>query len=798
MAPGSRLQELTAKYMQNPRRYFVPLANEYRKSNELDRAITLCREHLPSQPGHMSGHIVLGRAYFEKGDVEAAREVFMTSVALDDENLIALRHLGDIARSRGHVAEARQWYVRVLDADPQNEEIERIVRGLGDASDAAQTASGSAPSVSLASSPSVYRPAEPQLADERAAASSVVAPDAVSASDLSLGDSALFDPTPPGLRAITAPTAGDIAAVTATVLPPVPSRTLGTLDLSTLDQPTGAVEAQASLPGIEVDDGVGFIFDDVTALEDPAASGFASGPSLPSVDEADFSAGVQTPTQPANSIPLEEPDPLLTRPAFGALASFASWRSAQDRDTPSQQPSQSPAGTAPPTPQPEPEPVAADTSDLFWDAGTADSAPTAPEFVTETMAALYAQQGFLQQALNVYRTLADRSPWDTSLHEKILGLEAELSVGSGDKSLQEDADKALQFDALDDSDALGSEQPSVLEQMYDVSPPGRAESAVAAEFGVAWKPDGDVATPSEDDWFAEEAGGAGASDSAYAGGAMFGISTDAFGQPAVPAPSREPVADRVPAGQSAGSLTAVFGGATASAADETAADVLIALAAEMVGRLPKEAPTLPVPDILELPSAVAADEATGASPAPLLSFDRFFSGSGAPPRQRIDTPATRATSTPSFPAPAAPPSLSPTFGGVPVIPPPPAAVTPTSWASFDQFVPPANAPAPAPPPAANLARPPAVTPVLPPALVPPRPVPPRPVPPRPAQLPTSSSAVPAPYPSFSGMPLDAVAPPPLPADSGSPSRDVPPSSPEPDEQDKALPSEFHRWLEGLS
>ena len=339
----------------------------------------------------------------------------------------------------------------------------------------------------------------------------------------------------------------------------------------------------------------------------------------------------------------------------------------------------------------------------------------------------------------------------------------------------------------------------MLEQMYDVSPLGGTDSAVAAEFGVAWNPDADVATPSEDDWFAEEVGAAGASGTGNAGDAMFGIATDAFGQPAIPASSYEPVADRVPAGQSAGSLTAVFGGATASAADETAADVLIALAAQMVGRLPKEAPTLPVPDILELPSAVAADEATGASPAPLLSFDRFFSGSGAPPRQRIDTPATRTTGTPSFPAPAAPPSLSPTFGGVPVIPPPPAAVTPTSWASFDQFVLPATrAPAPAPQPAAHLAPPPAVTPVLPPALVPPRPVPPRPVPPRPAQLPTSSSAAPAPYPSFSGLPLDAVAPPPLPADSGSPSRDAPPSSPEPDDHDKALPSEFHRWLEGLS
>ena len=201
MAPGPRLQELTAKYMQNPRRFFVPLANEYRKLNELDRAIALCREHLPSQPGHMSGHIVLGRAYFEKGDIEAAREVFMTSVALDDENLIALRHLGDIARLRDELIEARQWYIRVLDADPQNEDVERIVSGLR------------LPDGDVATAPPVARRETlfPATDDPGPV------PDEHSA-----GDSALFDPTPPGLRAITAPTAADLAAVTSTALPPVP------------------------------------------------------------------------------------------------------------------------------------------------------------------------------------------------------------------------------------------------------------------------------------------------------------------------------------------------------------------------------------------------------------------------------------------------------------------------------------------------------------------------------------------------------------------------------------------------
>jgi cytochrome c-type biogenesis protein CcmH/NrfG len=107
MALSSRIDELTAKYMQNPRRFFAPLANEYRKSGELDRAIGLLREHLPSQPGHMSGYIVLGQAYFEKGDLTASREVFSTAVQLDDENLVALRHLGEISRAQGDLETTR-------------------------------------------------------------------------------------------------------------------------------------------------------------------------------------------------------------------------------------------------------------------------------------------------------------------------------------------------------------------------------------------------------------------------------------------------------------------------------------------------------------------------------------------------------------------------------------------------------------------------------------------------------------------------------------------------------------------
>ena len=103
--------------------YFAPLANELRKAGELSQAIALCREHLPKQPGHMSGYIVFGQALYESESLSEARAVFEQALALDPENLIALRHLGDIARRQGDPMAARRWYERVLDADPRNDDI---------------------------------------------------------------------------------------------------------------------------------------------------------------------------------------------------------------------------------------------------------------------------------------------------------------------------------------------------------------------------------------------------------------------------------------------------------------------------------------------------------------------------------------------------------------------------------------------------------------------------------------------------------------------------------------------------
>ena len=123
MQSSPRIEELRQKFHENPRRYFAPLANEYRKAGDPEQAIAICRAHLAQQPGHMSGHVVYGQALYDARRMDEAAVVFQQALALDPENVIVLRHLGDIARQRGDAEEARGWYSRALDGDPHDAEV---------------------------------------------------------------------------------------------------------------------------------------------------------------------------------------------------------------------------------------------------------------------------------------------------------------------------------------------------------------------------------------------------------------------------------------------------------------------------------------------------------------------------------------------------------------------------------------------------------------------------------------------------------------------------------------------------
>ncbi len=160
MNAPNRVDELRKRYHENPRRFFAPLANEYRKTGFVDRAILLCEKHLGEQPGNMNGLVVYGQCLFETGRLEDARAPFEMALGLDPENLIALRHLGDIARMSGDAPKAREWYGRLLEFDRRNDEVIGLLAEVGGGEEKPATASQAPNIVSVAGSVRVTTSAE--------------------------------------------------------------------------------------------------------------------------------------------------------------------------------------------------------------------------------------------------------------------------------------------------------------------------------------------------------------------------------------------------------------------------------------------------------------------------------------------------------------------------------------------------------------------------------------------------------------------------------------------------------------
>jgi tetratricopeptide (TPR) repeat protein len=403
-----RLRELQEKFEENPRRYFAPLANEYRKGGQPKRAIEICRSQLSQMPGHMSGQIVYGQALYETGEFEEARLVFERALMLDPENLIALRSLGDMSLQSGNTVEARKWYMRLLDADPKDAPVIALVSEIDASTDAK-------PIPTPKSVPGIDADEGDQaitfIADAEGAP--VVAKDAApeppaqTAAQTAL--SAAFESAPP-LRQVESelPT----APVSASEPEPRAAEVLGQTPPAGLERHYPTEQVDAGQP----DEGMG-------------AEGLRGGRK----DELMGAEGLlgtepETPPEPVGAEGLSGKAPPQ------ALAGTTSKRSddedaldtwtpppdvaAPERvESPRAEPprAESPRAESPRTESPRAESPKEER--MF-------SGPGPEPVVNETMAQLYLQQGYRQLALRVYYQLAESRPDDQTLKARIKEIEA--------------------------------------------------------------------------------------------------------------------------------------------------------------------------------------------------------------------------------------------------------------------------------------------------------------------------------------------------------------------------------------
>src|SRR5690606_8541778 len=104
------IEKLERKHAEHPEgRFFVPLANAYRKIGDIETAESLLRSGVERHPDYLSAHIVLGRCLTDRDAVGEAEEEFRFVLSQDPQNLIALRTLGELALADGRRAEAAEW-----------------------------------------------------------------------------------------------------------------------------------------------------------------------------------------------------------------------------------------------------------------------------------------------------------------------------------------------------------------------------------------------------------------------------------------------------------------------------------------------------------------------------------------------------------------------------------------------------------------------------------------------------------------------------------------------------------------
>lgn len=654
--PGSaRIDELKKKFDEHPGRYFAPLANEYRKAGEIEQAITICRTYLAEKPGHMSGLIVFGQALYEATQYEESRVTFEQALGLDPENLIALRHLGDIARDVGDPAAARGWYQRVLDADPRNEEIAAQLAAVSSAA-AATPAAATAPAES--SGMSGWGDINPEQPSTEQAATSAA--------------STLI------LEAVTPPSASPFAD---------PEETRDSIQLIALDDPASTPDIERDGPILEFEPS-GFASTSTNAghgdslgiehAQDFAVSGsgrstlgdieldrpFEMPPDIPSASAGDLGLEVSEFTPPSR-------DEMASPADFGGILAF-------DSDLlPAYEPEArtEPAAAAP-----------------VGDARQESEKPVSPApagFVTETMAELYLKQGYRAEAINVYRQLVEQHPDDPSLREKLRSAEGGEPTTPADAAASAKAPAARKPDSRTGPTAreffgsLASRRAPVRSSDPAISAVQPAPSSLLAESGVTgpsdWimEPAGPLAAePAPSPVVAEAFGGADddwpepspapeiESTAADAGWGIAPVTAVPASPAAAPAPTLADagwgIAPVTPASASpamTGSLDSLFAGAAIPSADNVAAATLAdafgppepsAPAAVPTSTPQRGQPTRAASNELSLdhvfrdsPRKSGAVRQTGG-----FSFDQFFSD-GAAGREKAEGTGAEGEATPA-------------------------------------------------------------------------------------------------------------------------------------------------------
>lgn len=103
--------------------YWPAIAADFVRRGKYSKAVEICRDNIKDKDLPLSGRLVYGQALYYANQLEGAEDVFYDILALDPENITALKFLGDIKFSRGNSPDAFYYYRKVLSLDPNSRSL---------------------------------------------------------------------------------------------------------------------------------------------------------------------------------------------------------------------------------------------------------------------------------------------------------------------------------------------------------------------------------------------------------------------------------------------------------------------------------------------------------------------------------------------------------------------------------------------------------------------------------------------------------------------------------------------------
>ncbi|OGW37599.1 MAG: hypothetical protein A2010_11285 [Nitrospirae bacterium GWD2_57_9] len=398
----SEITKLTERIAKDPRsKLFVPLAEEYKKSGDVEMAIHVLTEGLRNNPGYITARSFLGKLLIEKGDLPAAQKEFEEVVKAIPDNLMAQRKLGDLYALQSRPADALKQYRIVLSLNPKDSETTMLIAEAEAGHDITKhlalpkAAAGSAPETQKEKPP----PASPQPRSAPVAQNPAKPLQPMAAAEEEPEDVLVVEPLDEVISSqrpekVQKPAAGDFDFLDETAQATIFSD----------DREHTSENASANAPFS--------LSEPVLAEERDGAAGDALDAPFTLEDEV-LPSGQQ---EEQNPFALEEP--------FAVQEASAGHERMADPLFELNVPLAGHEGDAP---------TQADDADAISAEIIEEPEKKADDFTTDTLAELYISQGFFEKAVDIYERMLVDKPNSQGLKDKLINVRA-MAAAAGQEA----------------------------------------------------------------------------------------------------------------------------------------------------------------------------------------------------------------------------------------------------------------------------------------------------------------------------------------------------------------------------